>query len=115
LHELSIAQALVELAVESAEEGDAVKVTRVNVRLGKLAGVVKSSLDFCYDFATENTILEGSQLNVIELPVIVYCAQCDDEVELEDIQAFFCPICQTRCPEIRQGKEMELESIEIEL
>lgn len=114
MHELSIAEALAELAEESAREAGANQVICVNVRIGKLAGVVKSALEFSYDAVTEKTLLEGSDLRIEELEVIAYCPECKTEVEIEDIRAIFCPVCQSPCPEIRQGKEMEIESIEIE-
>jgi hydrogenase nickel incorporation protein HypA/HybF len=117
LHELSIAQSLVTIAEEAirqqADSGvdTGGGVSEVHLRLGVLAGVVKESLLFCYDIATENSLLEGSSLVIHQLPVVVYCDRCEALVELPGIQRFRCPKCDTPSGDIRQGREMELASI----
>jgi Zn finger protein HypA/HybF involved in hydrogenase expression len=35
-------------------------------------------------------------------------------VELEGVQSFRCPTCGEPCSDQRQGRELEIESIEIE-
>ena len=114
MHELSIAHSLVETAVSEALRANARKVSIVRLRLGVLAGVVRGSLDFCYDLVARGTLLEGSRLVVEELPVVVFCPRCREEVPLPGIQCFRCPRCDTPCGEVRQGRELEIESIEIE-
>ncbi len=117
MHELSIANELVTIAEEALRNDpdtrpdSAGRVDEVHLRLGALAGVVKDALLFCYEIATENTMLAGSRLVIDELPVIVYCADCDAEVELPSIQNFCCPRCGTPSGDVRQGREMELTEI----
>jgi hydrogenase nickel incorporation protein HypA/HybF len=115
MHELSIAYNLVELASQSALEAGAARVTAVRLRLGALSGVVRDALEFSYEIATAGTLLENSKLIVQELPVLVYCAVCRQEVELASVQRFRCPQCDTPSGDIRQGRELEIESIEIEM
>jgi hydrogenase nickel incorporation protein HypA/HybF len=115
MHELSIAYSLVELASQSAAEAGATRVLAVHVRLGALSGVVRGALEYCYEIATEGTPLAGSTLTFRELPVKVYCTVCCDEVELASVQRFRCPVCDTPSGDIRQGRELEIDSIEIDL
>jgi hydrogenase nickel incorporation protein HypA/HybF len=115
MHELSIAYSLVELASQSALEAGAKRVVSVHLKLGALSGVVRGALEFSYDIATEGTLLEGSRLVITELPVRIYCASCQQEVDLPGIQRFRCPRCDTPSGDIRQGREMEVESIEIDV
>ncbi len=91
MHELSIAHSLVEVASEAAQQAGAERVLAVHIRLGVLVGVVRSSLEFCYGLTAEGTILEGSQLAVRELPVIIYCAEWECEMELSRVHTFWCP------------------------
>ncbi len=114
MHELSIAHSLVEVASEAAQKAGAERVFAVHIRLGVLVGVVRSSLEFCYDLTTEGTILEGSQLAVRELPVIIYCAECEREMELSKVHNFCCPHCHTPSGEVRQGRELEIDFLEVE-
>lgn len=115
MHELSIAYNLVEIASQSAVEAGAMRVKAVHVRLGALSGVVRDALEFCYGIATADTILDHSALIVKELPVCVFCPACQVEVELASVQKFRCPQCDTPSGDIRQGRELEIESIEIEM
>jgi hydrogenase nickel incorporation protein HypA/HybF len=115
VHELSIAHELVESADAAARQAGATKVTTVHLRLGKLSGVVSDALQFGYDITTKGTLLEGSQLIIEELPVVIYCHVCRREVELPGIQNFNCPECGTPSRHIRQGKEMEIRSMEVEM
>ncbi|KAB2867089.1 MAG: hydrogenase maturation nickel metallochaperone HypA [Anaerolineae bacterium] len=114
MHELSIAQNLVEIANTAAQQANVQRVTAVRLQLGVLSGVVKDSLLFCYDIANAGTLLEGSKLLIEELPVIIYCPQCQQTVALETVQAFRCPVCGTFSSDIRQGRELEILSLEAE-
>jgi hydrogenase nickel incorporation protein HypA/HybF len=115
MHELSIAYSLVELASQSAVEAGAVRVRAVHLRLGAMSGVVRGALEFSFEIATADTMLAGSQLLVEELPVVVYCGVCREEVQLASVQRFRCPQCDTPSGDIRQGRELEIESIEIDM
>ena len=115
IHEVSIAYSLVELASQSAAEAGATRVRAVHLRLGALSGVVRGALGFSYEIANADTPLAGSALVMTELPVSVYCARCQEEVELASVQRFRCPQCDTPSGDIRQGRELEIESIEIDV
>jgi len=115
MHELSIAYSMVEAVSESALAAGATRVHVVNLRLGALSGVVRGALEFGYEVATADTMLADSKLVVKELPVRVYCEVCQAEVELANIQLFRCPVCDTACGDVRQGRELEIESIEIDV
>jgi len=113
MHELSIAMSIIEGASQQAMSRGGTQVHAVHLKLGPLSGVVKDALLFSYGLACEGTILEGSQLLIEEVPVLVYCPNCDTEKMLDSIQRFCCPTCGTLTPEIVSGKQLELVAIEI--
>lgn len=90
------------------------RILRVRLRVGALSGVVEGALQFGYEIATEGTPLAGSKLEVVSLPVVIYCKSCDATRELPGVQSFRCPVCGTPSGDIRQGRELEIESVEIE-
>jgi hydrogenase nickel incorporation protein HypA/HybF len=114
MHELSIVSSVVDSVIESLAAYPCARVKEVRLRVGALAAVVEESLQFCYQIATEDTPLAGSLLVVRTLPVRVYCALCRQEVEIESVQSFRCPRCGEPAADLRQGRELEIESIEIE-
>jgi hydrogenase nickel incorporation protein HypA/HybF len=113
MHELSIAMGIVEAAMEESHRRG-VKVSAVHLRLGALSGVVKDALLFSYEVACQDTPLQGSQLIVEDMPVIVFCAQCKETRTLESVQLFQCPECGTPTMDVRQGKELEVFALEVE-
>jgi hydrogenase nickel incorporation protein HypA/HybF len=117
MHELSIVSSVVETVTETLAAGPAsqqgARVLEVRLRVGALASVVVDSLEFCWGIATEGTALEGSKLVVTTVPVVMRCATCGD-VELDGVQSFRCPRCGELCGDLRQGRELEIESFEIE-
>jgi hydrogenase nickel incorporation protein HypA/HybF len=114
MHELSIVSSIVDSVTESLEAYPGAKVKEVRLRVGALASVVEDSLQFCYGIATERTALEGSTLVVRILPVVMHCNPCNAEVEITSLQSFRCPKCDGPVGDLRQGRELEIESIEIE-
>lgn len=114
MHELSIAMSMIEMAEEEAERRGAVRVHAIHLKLGGLSGVVKEALQFSYSVACEGTRLEGSQLVIEEVPVVVYCPVCEVETTIVSPQQFTCAICQAPTSQIRQGKELEVTALEIE-
>src|SRR3982751_6936550 len=113
MHELSIACDLVEIAEDAARAANAEHVAVVYLKLGVFAGVEKDALLFGYDIATQGTLLAGSRLEIEDIPLEVYCSTCQEDRQLSSIQCFECPVCGNVVTDIRQGKELELTSMEI--
>jgi hydrogenase nickel incorporation protein HypA/HybF len=114
MHELSIAASIVEAVTESASAYPGARVKEVRLRLGALASVVEDSLQFCWQLATEDTPLAEATLAIHKLPVVVHCEACGLDAELDGVQSFRCPRCGELSADLRQGREMEIESIELE-
>jgi hydrogenase nickel incorporation protein HypA/HybF len=113
MHELSIAISLVDLAAAAARGAGAERVEVVRLRLGALSGVVAEALAFGFDVAAGGTIVAGARLEIERLPLIIYCASCASPAELADTTSFRCPRCGRPSADIRQGRELELASLEV--
>jgi len=113
MHELSIANNLIDIVCQHLQQEGGGTVKNVKLRIGQLSCVHQQSLRFSFDLVTENTPLQGATLEIVTLPVVVYCAPCQQLQELPGIQKFQCPVCGTPTSDIRQGQELEIESIEV--
>ena len=114
MHELSIAMSMIEMATEEAAKRGGVQVNAVHLKLGPLSGVVKEALLFSYEVACQGTPLEGSQLLIEDVPVVVYCPTCQAERTPVSLQQFCCSDCDTPTPQVLQGKELEVVALEIQ-
>jgi len=114
MHELSIVESIVDAVTETAAAYPGARVKSVRLRLGVLAAVVEDSLQFCWGLATEETPLAGAVLVVQSIPVTVYCAACGRDAQIEGVQSFRCPGCGEPAADLHHGRELEIESIELE-
>ncbi len=113
MHELSIAYSLVEVISTTARELGATGVEVVHMRLGTLAGVVKHALLFSFGIATEGSLLAGARLEIEDVPVTIFCSQCQAEFELANIQSFRCPRCDMPSGQIVHGREMDIVGLDV--
>lgn len=114
MHELSIAQDLVELVEASlASSAPQARVTSVRVRIGVLSGVVPAALASAWPAATRKTAIAGAQLVVEEVQLAIWCDVCQREQELGGPGRLVCPACGTRSGQIVRGRELEIASVEV--
>jgi hydrogenase nickel incorporation protein HypA/HybF len=114
MHELSIAMSIVDVAQEEAGRRGGVQIKAVYLRMGFLSGVVKDALLSSYKMACEDTPLQGSRLIVEEVPVLVFCRQCNARRPVHSTQMFCCSECGTPAGEVVQGKELLVVGMEVE-
>lgn len=103
-----------ESVTESAAAYPGARVLEVRLRVGALASVVVDSLEFCWGIATDGTSIEGAKLVVKTVPVVIWCGPCGKASELDGVQSFRCPLCGEATMDVRQGRELEIEAIEID-
>jgi hydrogenase nickel incorporation protein HypA/HybF len=82
VHELSVAQSIVEVCSERAE---GVRVLRVTVEVGTLSCVMPEALRSCYEIAAQGTALEGSELEIIRIPARSRCRDCGADIDVYDL------------------------------
>ena len=114
MHELSIAESLIDLACEAADREQAPRVIRLQVRIGAIAGVVKEALIFSFELAAEGTACAGAELEIDDVPLTVHCPQCERTQTLHDTWNLSCPECGTPTPAVLTGRELELAAVEVD-
>lgn len=113
MHELSIATRLIEIVSERVAEAGGGRVTAVTIRVGRLTCVHEDALRFSFTLAREGTPLAQAELRIVAVPVSIWCPPCGREFELAGIQSLACPHCGHPTADIRSGRELDLESIEL--
>ena len=109
MHELSVGQAIVDIA---RERSDGRPVERVSVRIGYLRQVVPDALQFAWEMLTEGTDLDGCVLDIEHVPAVVACAACSARTTL-DWPVMACGSCGGIDVELLSGEEFQLASIDI--
>ena len=108
MHELSIAQSIVEMVGERADEA---RVHRLTVVIGRLSGVMPDALRFCFDICAEGTVLEGAVLEIIEPSGRGRCPDCGREQEMNSL--FDMCICGATGLDCIAGDELRIKEMEM--
>jgi hydrogenase nickel incorporation protein HypA/HybF len=114
MHELSIAIKVIDEVAKHVAGAGGGRVLAITLRIGRLSCVQEGALRFCFDLASADTELSGARLAIIDVPVRIWCPACGAERELPGVQSLACPECGTLSGDIRAGRELDLESIELE-
>jgi hydrogenase nickel incorporation protein HypA/HybF len=112
MHELSVAEALLDAILLETTREPVAKVVQVNVEIGALSHLEPDALKFCFDAVVSGSIAEGARLNITQTPGRGRCLQCKAET---DVQQLYdpCPECGAFGLEIIQGQELRLSSLEV--
>jgi len=114
MHELSIVEALVEqVRSEVDRSGREGTIRRVELVIGRLSGVSCDSIRFAFDLLKRDTPLAESDLQIAEPLATCHCRSCNARVEVDEI-VLSCPECGGGNITIEGGRELLLQSIEIE-
>jgi|SRR6516162_78412 hydrogenase nickel incorporation protein HypA/HybF len=108
MHELGIAQAIVDQVSERARGA---RVLRVVLEVGKLAAVLPDALRFCFDLAAEESLLAGARLEIIETPGRARCRECGGTVQLD--RPFGRCECGSTDLEWLAGEELMIKEFEV--
>lgn len=115
MHEFSICQSLLDLVLEEMERRDIgpgrLRVTRVAA--GRMHQIVEDSLTTIYDLLVKDTRAASSRLEIQAIPVRFRCRACGAEQEAQPPR-FLCDTCGSGDVDITAGRELYLESLEID-
>src|SRR5665648_949906 len=113
MHEGSIAQNLLAIAIEKAKEYNVNRITLIRVKVGEFTGVNQSSLEFAFDNFSQGTIAEKASLKIISSPLLGKCRKCNEVFEIKK-DDFKCSKCHSLEIDIISGEDLYIEDIEIE-
>lgn len=108
MHELSIAQSVVEAVTERAAGR---QVVSVRLTVGRLSGVAPDALRFSFDLVIEGTAAEGAALEIEEPQGRAHCRTCACDIVLTDL-ILLCE-CGSADVEVVAGHELLISSIEV--
>ncbi len=113
MHELSIAQDILDIIRQNLPGDAPRRVRTVRVRIGDMAGIVPDSLEFCFQAITPGTVCEGATLAIERVPVVLRCNDCGRESALEHL-LFACPSCGSTAVAMISGNELHVVEFEID-
>jgi hydrogenase nickel incorporation protein HypA/HybF len=113
MHELAITQSMFEIVLKQAEKSKAKKVTKINLVIGEMTGVVADCVQFYVDIISKGTIAEGVTVSVEPVPATAKCRSCGKTFTVKEME-WTCPYCGAISLDVTGGKELFVESIEVD-
>ena len=113
MHEMSLAEGVLQLVEDTAQRERAQRVKLVVLEIGCLSSVEPEAMRFCFEAVTKGSVAEGAALEIIETPGEGCCIGCGETVAMVESYAA-CPLCGSYQVQPTGGTEMRVKEIEIE-
>jgi hydrogenase nickel incorporation protein HypA/HybF len=113
MHELSITENILEIALRHAKQANAKKINTIYLAIGDLASIVDDSVQFYWDIVAKDTIAERAALNFKRIPTTLQCQECSLRFSPNE-DDFSCPDCNSHKIKVVSGNEFYLDAIDVE-
>ncbi|HEY9077317.1 MAG TPA: hydrogenase maturation nickel metallochaperone HypA [Anaerolineaceae bacterium] len=113
MHELSVTENILEIALKHARVAEATRVTDIHLVIGRLSSIIDDSVQFYWDIISKDTLCAQSRLHFRRVPARILCLNCSEEYDI-NTELTPCPKCASYKIKVIAGDDFWLESIEIE-
>ncbi|MBS3736122.1 MAG: hydrogenase maturation nickel metallochaperone HypA [Candidatus Bipolaricaulota bacterium] len=122
MHEYSIARELIDTLTDQVDEDRLTRTKKIHLELGELRVISKEALSQAFKIVTEDTILNGAELEFEEASLVARCQECgfegevnyDDDLSLHfSVPVLSCPDCGSSVDIVR-GNELSVKSLTVE-
>jgi hydrogenase nickel incorporation protein HypA/HybF len=110
MHELSIVENIIGIAAEAVKTHEGKSVDAIELEIGELAGIDQEALDFAWDAAIRETVLEHAIRKIDRTIGRALCLVCNNKFH---IRQYYdpCPNCGSFQKEILEGNELKVKRI----
>ncbi len=113
MHELGIAESILDTIRLKSKELNGASIKSVGLRIGALSNIVDDALHFAFTVIAKDTEFAYVELEIERCPVQIECLDCGRRSAVADLH-FRCDKCGSGRVEVIQGYELEISHLEIE-
>jgi hydrogenase nickel incorporation protein HypA/HybF len=113
MHELSIAQNIIEIIAGQCIKSGYSKIEAVNIKIGRASGIMPDALLFAFDAIKGDSIARNAVLSIEDVPVTGKCSGCNSTFTSEKEYVLNCPLCNGTSFVIIAGREMDIIDMEV--
>lgn len=115
MHELGIMTGVMDAVTKSAHDAGADKVLKVTLSVGEMTECIQDALEFAFEALTEDDpFVRAAELTINMIKPKSRCLECGAEFE-HDRFHMFCPECDSFATELLAGRELQIDSIEVDI
>lgn len=112
MHEMSLAQGVIDVIEAEADAQAFTRVKRVVLEVGALSCVDPHALEFGFSAASKNTCAEGARLEIRVPPGTARCFGCNQDVTVSR-RGEGCPSCGSHRLIVTGGEDMRVKEMEV--
>lgn len=115
MHEMSIAQSILDIIQQEMEKNGLTQLIRAKVKFGGLTNTVPEALETCFMALTVKTPMETAVFELEQIPPLYRCFKCSHEFSPEHPNRMLvpCPACgEDLGHTVLAGKELFIDYIE---
>lgn len=113
MHELSVVENIIDLVQQKSTQDKFTQVKKIILEVGELSCISIEALEFCFDVSCKNTVLQNSILEIINIPGVGYCENCEQKIDYKNLYDP-CYICGLYNIKKVSGFDMRVKSILVE-
>ena len=113
MHEMALAESILQIVESAAAQQGFKRVTEVRLEIGALSGVEIDALSFCLDVVLKDSVAEGARLQLEKIPGQGYCLGCGKTVPVKALYEA-CPNCGGYQVQASGGTEMRVKDLLVE-
>jgi hydrogenase nickel incorporation protein HypA/HybF len=113
MHELSLAEAMLDIIKQQAEQEGFSKVTKVVLEIGELSHVEADAMSFCFDAVIAGSLAQGASLEIAGIPAKGSCLKCKKTSLMKNLYDP-CEYCGEFGLELVAGDQLRIKHLEVE-
>ncbi|PKM47397.1 MAG: hydrogenase maturation nickel metallochaperone HypA [Firmicutes bacterium HGW-Firmicutes-8] len=113
MHEMALMAGVFDIIKQYTTDLEESRVTKVTLVVGEMTNAVPEALQSAFAVYSAGTVVEGAELLIREIPLTAECMSCGWAGKTEK-HLFICPQCSSLGLELKTGRELYLESLEVE-
>lgn len=113
MHEMAISESILGILEDEGRRQNYLRVKKVRLEIGPLAGVEVQALRFTFDVVTKGTLAENAALEIIETEALAWCLLCEQTVRIRQ-RYDACPGCGGHQLQVTAGEEMRIKDLEVD-
>jgi hydrogenase nickel incorporation protein HypA/HybF len=113
MHEVSIAQSLLDIAVDNCKKEGYKSIEVIKVKIGRASGIMPDALLFAFDAVKIGTLAEKATLTIDEIPVSGFCESCKSSFTVDEAYIIACPLCGNVSIRVETGHELHIYEMDV--
>ena len=114
MHELSLAQAVWRQVAGEMQKHAGARLLALDVVVGRFSGADPEALEFALRLVADQSPWPGARVRLRIEPVSLGCRACGREYQTDTLD-LACPSCGGYDVEVKAGRDLRLESLEIQV